>query len=530
MFKNVLRGTNFLGLFVYITFLLFISVNVDAGELFGSYLGEFNGVAVYSNGYAEYYSGQANYVNGIYTGIKWQCVEYVRRYYLLVYGLDLASKYLGDANTWYNNATIMGLDRYSNGNSIAPQVGDILVSDGGPYGHIAIIRKVSDDQVCTVQQNFSNNTNDINRCFSLVISNGKYTVGNFSSNYPIKGWLRYQSGSSIVPNIKANGSDGPIDISQADTLSVTVELNPGSYEGTDADWWLAFSSPYGSFYFSCGSEDCEWKKGLSTTIQGPLTAINPVEVLNISGLPTGTYTFYFGVDLNMNGNPDEPLYYDSVVVNIEAPRSQIAIGPSVLNFGQVEIGSCSSANFSIQHVLGTDLATGTVSVSPNPPFSIISGSTFSVSNGSATNVLVQFCPITIGTFNGIVSVTSNATFTGNNTVTLLGNGIPVEQNKGVNIDWSKLVQVYQPYGPKCDLWIQLTNTTNTSKSVMIGHNAFDSSGKEIGLGFCGGSIMPKETEIYKCWILSSDKIYGLILIEYCSSINHFEIDLYVFDW
>ena len=45
--------------------------------------------------------------------------------------------------------------------------------------------------------------------------------------------------------------------------------------------------------------------------------LNPSEVLNTSDLPTGGYTFYFGVDGWRNGKLDEPyLYYDSVEVNI----------------------------------------------------------------------------------------------------------------------------------------------------------------------------------------------------------------------
>src|SRR5947207_3415286 len=46
---------------------------------FGTDLGSFNGVTVFSNGSSGYYSGLSNTLNGIYTGIKWQCVEYVRR-------------------------------------------------------------------------------------------------------------------------------------------------------------------------------------------------------------------------------------------------------------------------------------------------------------------------------------------------------------------------------------------------------------------------------------------------------------------
>jgi hypothetical protein len=45
--------------------------------------------------------------------------------------------------------------------------------------------------------------------------------------------------------------------------------------------------------------------------------LSPYEVLNMSGLPVGSYTFYFGVDMNMNGSVDiGQLYYDSVEVNV----------------------------------------------------------------------------------------------------------------------------------------------------------------------------------------------------------------------
>src|SRR5437016_5801996 len=76
---------------------------VFAGQSFGTNLGEFNGVASFSNGSSTFYSGSSNYVGGIYTGIRWQCVEYVRRFYVSVYGVDLGSKYRGNANTWYEN-------------------------------------------------------------------------------------------------------------------------------------------------------------------------------------------------------------------------------------------------------------------------------------------------------------------------------------------------------------------------------------------------------------------------------------------
>jgi|ERR1044071_1447028 surface antigen len=157
---------------------------------FGTNLGSFNGVTVFSNGSSTFYSGLSNTVNGIYTGIKWQCVEYVRRYYLVVYGANLGALYRGNANTWYDNAGKMGLDRFPNGSTTSPQVGDIITSNGGSFGHVAIVRSVTSNQVCTAQQNFSNDTTDVNRCLSLTISGGTFTVGGFSASFPIRGWLR----------------------------------------------------------------------------------------------------------------------------------------------------------------------------------------------------------------------------------------------------------------------------------------------------------------------------------------------------
>jgi surface antigen len=173
---------------------------------FGTDLGSFNGVTAYSNGSSGYYSGLSNTVNGIYTGIKWQCVEYVRRYYLIVYGSNLGSLYRGNANTWYDNASTMGLSRYANGGPTAPQVGDIITSNGGSFGHVAIIRSVTGNQVCTIQQNFSNDTNDLNRCLSLSVSSGTYTVGGFGGSYSIRGWLR-KPGTTSPPACTGGFSD-----------------------------------------------------------------------------------------------------------------------------------------------------------------------------------------------------------------------------------------------------------------------------------------------------------------------------------
>ncbi len=122
---------------------------------------------------------------------------------------------------------------------------------------------------------------------------------------------------AISPDIKANGSGGPVTIQQPDNLSVTVSLDPEG-SSVDCDWWVAVDTPFAPpndwYHYDLSSG---WIPGLSFTYQGPLSDLGTVTVLNMANLPAGTYTFYFAVDTNMNGVLDlGELYYDSVVVNI----------------------------------------------------------------------------------------------------------------------------------------------------------------------------------------------------------------------
>ncbi len=119
---------------------------------------------------------------------------------------------------------------------------------------------------------------------------------------------------AISPDIKVNNSDGSVIISTTDTLSVTVSLNAEGSSNT-ADWWVLANTPFGWYYYNIAT----WLSGQIVTYQGSLFNLNTYTVLTISGLPAGTYTFYFGVDTNMNGSVDTgagQLYYDSVVVNV----------------------------------------------------------------------------------------------------------------------------------------------------------------------------------------------------------------------
>jgi hypothetical protein len=121
------------------------------------------------------------------------------------------------------------------------------------------------------------------------------------------------TGIDPTPDIKANGSDGPVIIDINKPLSVTVELDAAGYTD-NADWWLLTNTPFGWYYYDIFSG---WQPGLVVTYQGPLFDLSAIELLNMSGLPIGSYTFYFAVDMIMNGSIDlDQIYYDGVGVTV----------------------------------------------------------------------------------------------------------------------------------------------------------------------------------------------------------------------
>jgi len=163
------------------------SVTPSLAIAYGEVLGNFGGVTVYSN---------ANPPSGS-NGGDYQCVEYVRRYYDEVYDLDLRALYTGNANTWYANAATMNLSSYANGSTTRPEVGDILTSTGGTFGHVAIVSSVTDTQVCVAQQNFDNDENDSDgtHCRDMTGNATQgYTVSALGAGggYAVQGWLRQQ--------------------------------------------------------------------------------------------------------------------------------------------------------------------------------------------------------------------------------------------------------------------------------------------------------------------------------------------------
>lgn len=157
----------------------------------GARLDEFRGVAVFDNGPLIAKSHGRHYApDGYYFGQKWQCVEYVKRFFHQAHGHHMPDVW-GHAKEFFDNAVPhgqinprRGLVQFRNGQAEPPRAGDLVVFTNGYYGHVAIVSAVKSNSVEIIQQNILGRPRDV---FVLASNQGRHQVG---KAYAPAGWLR----------------------------------------------------------------------------------------------------------------------------------------------------------------------------------------------------------------------------------------------------------------------------------------------------------------------------------------------------
>lgn len=165
-------------------------LSTDAPRQAGTPLDSLNGVVVYDNAGMGNVSGR-NVVDGYNVGLRYQCVEFVKRYYLEHYDHRMPNSY-GHAKDLFDRAIADGhvnadraLVQFTNPSASMPAVGDLVVMDGwkgNPYGHVAIVSKVADGEVEVVQQN----TGSTRGTYDLEMTDGRWRI----DSKRVLGWLR----------------------------------------------------------------------------------------------------------------------------------------------------------------------------------------------------------------------------------------------------------------------------------------------------------------------------------------------------
>ena len=163
-----------------------MNIAKQAGTIIDSYCD----VAVYENGYLFQRGHGKHYApNGYYYGQKWQCVEFIKRFYMQALAHEMPDG-MGHARSFFDDRIEQGalnpkrgLIQFRNGGDHRPAVNDILVFQDTQYGHMGIVTSVT-DVVEIVQQNIFGQARQL---FSL---DKRETAWSITSPRVAAGWLR----------------------------------------------------------------------------------------------------------------------------------------------------------------------------------------------------------------------------------------------------------------------------------------------------------------------------------------------------
>jgi hypothetical protein len=157
----------------------------------GDKIDSLNGVGVYYNSSFSKVSGRSTTADGYNLGLKYQCVEFVKRYYYQALNHKMPNPW-GHAYSFFNSNVADGqlnserdLIQYSNPSLSKPKVNDLVVFEGSlgnSFGHVAIISKVGNSEIEIVQQNVGSNSRQE---FDLVFENGTWRI----ESSRLLGWL-----------------------------------------------------------------------------------------------------------------------------------------------------------------------------------------------------------------------------------------------------------------------------------------------------------------------------------------------------
>ena len=179
------------GFFIYkVTKKINLNFNYEVGQPLDS----LNNVVVYYNGGVDNNSGRNTSADNYNIGIKYQCVEFVKRYYYQHLKHKMPDAF-GHAKDFFDKEVADGelnkkrnLIQYKNGSKTKPKLDDLLIFSGSTfnkYGHVTIISSVGENEIEIIQQNpgpFGKSRDNI----KLKNIDNLWTL----DNNRILGWLR----------------------------------------------------------------------------------------------------------------------------------------------------------------------------------------------------------------------------------------------------------------------------------------------------------------------------------------------------
>ncbi|TBM98492.1 CHAP domain-containing protein [Hyunsoonleella flava] len=185
-----------IGILILLAVGFFVSkkINLNPNYEVGQKIDSLNGVAVYYNGGVGNVDGRALAEDGYNLGLKYQCVEFVKRYYYEELNHKMPDTY-GHAKDFFDSKIKDGeinkqrnLKQFKNPSKSKPKINDLVVYSEttlNKYGHVSIVFNVTENEIEIIQQNpgpFGNSREK----YELTNDGGIWRI----KNDRILGWLR----------------------------------------------------------------------------------------------------------------------------------------------------------------------------------------------------------------------------------------------------------------------------------------------------------------------------------------------------
>jgi hypothetical protein len=181
----------------YVGLRTFKKFNFNSNYIVGQKIDSLNGVFVYYNGGVDNVTNRNVSEDGYNIGLKYQCVEFVKRYYFERFNHKMPDSY-GHAKSFFNESLADGelnpsrnLTQYSNPSKYKPEQEDLIIFEGSifnKFGHVAIISKVSDKEIEIIQQN----PGPFGKSREVIKMNNDNEIWSIE-NERVVGWLRKEN-------------------------------------------------------------------------------------------------------------------------------------------------------------------------------------------------------------------------------------------------------------------------------------------------------------------------------------------------
>ncbi|WP_103865598.1 CHAP domain-containing protein [Aquimarina sp. I32.4] len=186
-------------IFIAVLILLFLGIkmvkkiNFNTEYEVGQVIDSLHHVKVYYNGGVSHTDGRNLAPDGYNLGIKYQCVEFIKRYYYEHLNHKMPDTY-GNAKDFFDETLQDGalnkqrnLLQYHNGAETKPKINDIIIfsrSLWNPYGHVAIVAETTQDSITIIQQN-PGPFGESREKYRIIDKEKKYYI----DNDRVLGWL-----------------------------------------------------------------------------------------------------------------------------------------------------------------------------------------------------------------------------------------------------------------------------------------------------------------------------------------------------